>query len=72
MIIESNGKQSISVGLGNECNSWDIGVWKFCQNGWQYTGVDISVEQFDMLNRLVTNPEIVEFYEKIRSDYTDK
>ena len=66
MIKESKGKQSISVGVGDDCNTWDKGVWKFCQNGYQSTGIDISVDQFEMLRALVTNPAVVEYYEELR------
>jgi UDP-N-acetyl-D-mannosaminuronate dehydrogenase len=59
-----NGKQSVEVITeGRACLA---GFWHFCQNGHQSTGVDISVEQFDMLNELVTKPEVVEFYEQKR------
>lgn len=65
----TNGKQSVEAITGSDLQdrSWDIGVWYFCQNGHQRTGVDISVEQFDMVKEIVTNPEVVEFYEKRRN-----
>ena len=45
---------------------WNLGVWHFSQNGYQSTGVDVSVAQFDMLRELVTNPKVVEYYENRR------
>jgi len=67
MIIRSNGKQSVSVGAVKTCSQWAKNEWLFCQNGYQAAGVNVSVEQFDMLKELVTDPEIVEHYEKLRS-----
>lgn len=59
-----NGKQSVEVFTNEE--SWNAGVWSFCQNGFQSSGVSVSVKQFDMLKELVMSPEVVEFYEKER------
>ena len=66
MIKENNGKQSISVGISDDCASWERGVWRFCQNGWQTTAIDISIEQFEMLQALVTNPAIIQYYKDLR------
>lgn len=65
MAILSSGKQSVEV---NTTGKWDNGVWFFCQNGYQSTGVNISVEQFDMIKKLVQHPEVVEFYEAKRNE----
>ncbi len=54
---KENGRQSIRV-EGNE--------WLFCRNGWQSTGVYITVELFDLLTEMVNEPEIMEHYEKLR------
>ncbi|MCP5080005.1 MAG: hypothetical protein GY951_18415 [Psychromonas sp.] len=54
---KESGRQSIKV-EGNE--------WLFCRNGWQSTGVVITVELFDMLKEMVNTPEIVEYYESVR------
>lgn len=60
-----NGRQSIEIVMDG-MRSWEIGSWFFCQNGYQRTGVSISVEQFEMLKQLVNTPDIVEFYESER------
>jgi len=60
-----NGKQSVEV-LIDKSEIFDRGTWFFCQNGYQSTGVDISVEQFDMIKELVVDPDVVEFYENLR------
>ena len=68
MITVKDGKQSISVSVEADDPSWNKGVWRFCTNGYQFTGVDITIEQFDMLVYLVTNPSVVEYYEKLRKE----
>lgn len=64
MAMKINGKQSIDIVTTGE--SWDKGVWKFCENGHQSTGVHVTVEMFGMLKELVNMPEVVEFYEEKR------
>ena len=66
MIKKILGKQSVSVYIGQDDRSWELGMWLFCQNGHQSTGVDVSIDQFDMLKELVTNPDVVEYYESLR------
>jgi len=61
-----NGEQSVTV-IVNEADFYNKGTWFFCPDGYQSTGVDVSVEQFDMIKELVNSPDIVEFYEKLRS-----
>jgi hypothetical protein len=61
-----NRKQSVEARV-SEQDRFNQGTWMFCQNGYQSTGVDISVEQFDMLKELVTDASVVEYYEKLRS-----
>lgn len=61
-----NGKQSVEAIISKK-ELFNQGTWMFCQNGRQSTGVDISVEQFDMLKELVTDADVVEYYEKLRS-----
>ena len=61
-----NGKQSVTACI-DKAQSFDVGSWLFCQNGYQSTGVDISFEQFEMMRELVNDPEVVEFYESLRS-----
>ena len=62
-----NGNNSIEVML-DDARSWDVGNWFFSQNGWQRIGINISVEQFDMMKEIVVNPEVVEFYERLRGE----
>lgn len=62
-VKNSNGLQSIIVHTGE---GWNKGDWSFCMNGWQSTGVNITVEMFDMMQKLVHDPDVVEFYEKMR------
>lgn len=68
MIKVVNGKQSIE--LITDENAYDQGTWFFCQNGYQSTGIDLSVEQFDILKELVNNFQVVEYYEKQRKRTT--
>jgi len=56
----SIGKQFISVDIS--CCS-DRGLWRFCKNGYQATGIYITREQFEMLRELVTNADVVDYYE---------
>ena len=60
-----SGDQGVEV-VGEEGCRHEQGTWFFCQNGYQSTGVDVSIEQFDMLVELVSNRGVVEFYEKLR------
>ena len=62
---KENGRQSVQVITRH--GSFDAGSWLFCQNGYQSTGVDVSVEQFDMLKEIISNPEVVAFYEELRN-----
>ena len=64
MIKKQTGKKNVRVGLSDD--GFDAGVWFFCENGWQSTGVAISVELFDIMRDMVTNPDVVEYYESIR------
>lgn len=66
MIEKVNGKQSVGIDI-NSSFDHEKKVWYFCQNGYQSTGVQISVEQFDMLKELVNDNRIIEFYEGLRS-----
>ena len=66
MIKLVNGKQHVRAYVNADDEIWKKGTWYFCQNGYHSTGVDITVEQFDMLKELVTHPDVVEFYEKLR------
>lgn len=57
------GKQRISIKFDKYGPTW-----AFCQNGYHSTDVNISVEQFDMLKNLTSEPAIVEHYEKLRGE----
>ena len=61
------GNQFVEVAT-DKAEAWksDLGVWKFCQNGWQSTCVKISVEQFDMMKEMIFDPQVVEYYESLR------
>lgn len=41
-------------------------LWRFCENGYQATGVAVSVDLFDMMKELVNDPAVVEHYEELR------
>lgn len=64
MTMKINGKQSIDIVTAGE--SRDKGVWRFCENGYQSIGINVTVEMFDMIKELVNMPEVVEFYEEKR------
>ena len=61
-----NGKQSVEV-IIDKNHTYGKGTWFFCHDGFQSTGVGVSVEQFDMLKELVNSPDVVEFYKTLRS-----
>lgn len=57
--------------IGEKVRSWEIGSWLFCSNGYkliQSTGVDISVEQPNIIKVLVSVPEMVKHCEKERTN----
>ena len=64
MIKTQNGRVSLEV--KTEKTGRDAGLWLFSENGWQATGVQIPVELFDLMRDMVTNPDVVEYYESIR------
>jgi len=67
MIKQKNGKHSVGIDIDSGFTH-EKNTWMFCQNGYQSTGVQISVEQFDMLKELVNDPRVVEFYEGLRAE----
>ena len=66
MIKKINGQQYVGIDIDSGFEH-EKNTWVFCQNGYHSTGVQISVEQFDMLKELVNDPRIVEFYESLRA-----
>ena len=44
------------------------GHWTFSANGWQGTGVDITLEMFKALQELVNNPKVIEYYNKLENN----
>ena len=66
MIKKVNGKQSVGIDIDSSFDR-EKNTWMFCQNGYQSTGVQISVEQFDILKELVNDQRVVEFYENLRA-----
>ena len=64
-ISMQHGKQSVSLNITPD--SYDESTWFFCTNGWQSTGVKLSLTQFDMVKDLVNKPEVVDYYENIRN-----
>ena len=54
-------KGKVSVTVSDE--RYGEPLWSFCQNGYQSTGVNISKTQFEMIRQLVTDKDVVEFYE---------
>lgn len=39
--------------------------WSFCENGWQTTSIYVSKKMFEMMREMVTDKDVVEFYESI-------
>jgi len=70
------GERRIRTALGKESvvqpqvvvdnDNFDNPLWTFSQNGWQGTGVNISVEMFDALRQLVNDPRVVKHYDSLR------
>ena len=65
MIKKANGKQYVAIDIDSSFEH-EKNTWFFCKNGRQSTGVQITVEQFDMLKELVNDHKVVEFYERLR------
>lgn len=65
MIKKGNGKQHISINIDSRFEH-ERKTWYFAVNQYHSTGVQISVEQFDILKEMVNDHRIVEFYERLR------
>lgn len=50
-----------------ENDRYDNPLWTFSDNGWQGTGVNISVDMFDALRELLNDHRVVEHYESLRA-----
>lgn len=73
------GKESVRTVLGkrsvvqphvmvedvNQCG--DI-MWTFSSNGWQGTGVMITLEEFKVMKELIQDPNVIEAYEKLSKE----
>ena len=66
MIKKANGTQYVAIDI-NSSLEHERNMWMFCQNGYQSVGVQITVEQFDMLKEMINDHKVVEFYEKLRA-----
>ena len=67
MIIEERGKQSVSIKI-DSAFMHERNLWMFCTNGHQSTGVNITVEQYDMLKKMLCDPRVVKFYAELRRE----
>lgn len=63
-----NGKQSVELITGGR--EWERGTLYFCTNGYQRTGIALTLEQFYMLKDLLDSSEVNEFYRSTqKKDY---
>ena len=65
MIKRGVGRQFVSIDVDSKF-SHERSMWSFCQNGYQSTGVNITVQQFDILRELMDEPAIVKYYDELR------
>lgn len=65
MIEKKNGKQSVRMMINSKFKH-EENLFLFSSNGHQSTGVNISLEQYDMLLELLNEPDVVNYYENIR------
>lgn len=82
LVERKYGKESIRTVLGHrqvvqpcirveDTNGCGDILWTFSANGWQGTSATITPQEFSILQQLVNDARIVEYYEKLREKDND-